>query len=89
MNEDKHEKFRRLAKLRGERVLKDLQLIGNLSNRRNYEYNENDLKALFGVIEEELKVAKASFMRGKKRGIKLWATSSGISLLRDTVMRTV
>lgn len=71
MNEDKHEKFRRLAKLRGERVLKDLQLITNLSNRRNYEYNDSDVKALFSVIEEELRVAKTSFIRNKKRGIKL------------------
>ena len=71
MVESKNEKFRRLAKLRGERVLKDLQLIQNLSNRRNYEYTEADIKALFSVIEEELRLAKSSFIRNKKRGIQL------------------
>jgi hypothetical protein len=71
MNEPKHAKFKRLAKLRGERTLKDLQLLGNLSNKRNYDYSDKEVRALFGVIEEELRVAKASFTRNKKRGIKL------------------
>jgi hypothetical protein len=70
MNKNKHAKFRRLAKLRGERVLKDLQLVGNLSNRNNYEYNEAEVRALFSAIEDELKLAKLGFLRSKKRGIK-------------------
>ncbi len=71
MTENKHAKFRRLAKLRGERALKDLRLVGNLSNRNNYEYTEAEVKALFSAIEDELKVAKLGFLRNKKRGIKL------------------
>jgi hypothetical protein len=71
MPETKHERFKRLAKLRGERVLKDLQLLGNLSNTRNYEYSETDIKNLFSVVEEELRVAKSGFLKNKKRGIKL------------------
>ncbi len=71
MSEDKHAKFRRLAKLRGERVLKDLRLVGNLSNSKNYTYSEAEVKALFSAIEEELKVSKLGFLRNKKRGIKL------------------
>jgi hypothetical protein len=71
MNESKSAKFRRLAKLRGERVLKDLQLVGNLSNTNNYEYTEPEVRVLFSVIEEELKLAKVGFSRNKKRSIKL------------------
>jgi hypothetical protein len=71
MNESKHTKFRRLAKLRGERALKDLRLVGNLSNKNNYDYTEAEVKALFNVLEEELRVAKLGFIRNKKRGIKL------------------
>lgn len=71
MSESKHNKFRRLAKLRGERALKDLRLVGNLSNNKNYEYTDDEVKALFGALEEELRVAKLGFIKNKKRGIKL------------------
>lgn len=70
MNEDKHTKFLRLAQLRGERVIKDLQLIANLSNRNNYEYSDEEVKALFSAVEEELKLAKFSFTKRKTRGIR-------------------
>jgi hypothetical protein len=70
MKEDKHAKFLRLAKLRGERVIKDLQLIANLSNRNNYEYSENEVRAIFSAIEEELKLAKSDFAKKKSRGIR-------------------
>lgn len=71
MEEDKSEKFRRLATQRGERILKDLRLIANLSNRKNYEYTDTEVKRLFNAIEEELKSARYSFMRNKNRGIDL------------------
>lgn len=70
MNEDKHERFLRLAKLRGERAIKDLQLIGNLANRNNYEYSDDEVRALFSAVEEELKIAKFSFAKRKERGIR-------------------
>jgi hypothetical protein len=61
MNESKEERFKRLAKMRGERVLKDLQLISNLSNKNNYEYNDEDIKKLFGALESALKESKTRF----------------------------
>jgi len=64
-------KFKRLAELRGERILKDLQLLSNLSNRNNYDYTEADVRVIFGAIEEELKIAKMRFQRTNKRGISL------------------
>lgn len=70
MNQEKHRKFQRLATLRGERVLKDLRLVGNLSNRNNYEYTDAEVKLLFAAIEEELKLARYSFESKKSRGIK-------------------
>ncbi len=71
MEEDKSAKFRRLATQRGERILKDLRLLANLSNRKNYEYRDSEVKKLFGAIEDELKSARYSFMRNKNRGIDL------------------
>lgn len=71
MSEFKRDKFKRLAILRGNRVLKDLKLIGNLSNRNNYEYTEDEVRKMFGMIEEELKIAKLKFSGKKKRELRL------------------
>lgn len=69
-HETKHDKFKRLAKQRGDRVLKDLELLGNLSNRNNYDYSEADVRKLFSALEEELRTAKVRFNVSKKREIK-------------------
>jgi hypothetical protein len=69
-SESKHEKFMRLAKQRGDRVLKDIELLGNLGNRNNYDYSETDVRKLFSALEEELRTAKARFKLNKKREIK-------------------
>ena len=55
------ENFVRLAEKRTARTLKDIKLLGNLSNRTNYSYTEKDVKRIFGALEKELKVAKQKF----------------------------
>lgn len=69
--ETKNERFKRLAKQRGEKTLKDIQLLGNLSNRNNYDYSDVDVKKLFSALEDELRLAKARFVSKKKREIEL------------------
>jgi hypothetical protein len=39
-----------------------LRLLGNCSNKANYDYNEEDVKQIFTVIEKELKEAKNAFL---------------------------
>ena len=70
INESTDSRFKRLAKQRGERALKNIQLLGNLSNRNNYEYSEEDVRHVFSVIENELRAAKARFKTSRKREIK-------------------
>ena len=70
MSESKRDRFRRLAILRGNRVLKDIKLIGNLSNKNNYEYTDDEIRRMFTMIEDELKLAKLKFSTKKKREIK-------------------
>lgn len=71
MNDKKSENFKRLAKLRGDRIMKDLHLLSNLANKNNYAYTDDEVHALFSVIEQELKVTKSSFLRYRKREIIL------------------
>lgn len=69
-SESKNERFKRLAKQRGERALHDIHLLGNLSNRNNYDYSDNEVRKLFSALEDELKQAKSRFASNKRREIK-------------------
>jgi len=44
-------KFVNLARKRVSRALKDIRLIGNLSNRSNYDFTENDVAAVDKLIK--------------------------------------
>lgn len=65
--ETKNEKFRRLAAARGDRVLKEIALLGNLSNQRNYEYSDAEVQKLFAAIEAELKDCRSKFAHKSRR----------------------
>jgi len=70
--EHPRDKFVRLAEKRVTRVLKDIQLVGNLSNRKNYEYSEEDIKKIVYTIQKELNNLKIRFeMPPKKMDFKL------------------
>ena len=68
--ETKEQRFKRLAKKRGERLINDIRVLGNLSNLNNYEYTPRDIKTLFGAIEEELRINKTRFIATNKRELK-------------------
>jgi hypothetical protein len=59
--EDKREKFERLAEKRMSDVIKKLRLIGNLSNRNNYEYSDLQVKQILDSLEQEMKLIKNKF----------------------------
>ena len=48
------EKFVELCEKRMTKTIKDIRLIGNLSNRTNYEYNENDVRKILKVLKNEI-----------------------------------
>lgn len=66
-NESKSEKFRRLASARGDRVIRELGLLSNLSNESNYEYTDQEVQKLFAVIDAELRECKARFTTRTQR----------------------
>ena len=55
------DKFVELAEKRVIRTLKYMRLIGNLANRSNYSYTEDDVKKILSVLETEMKNLKARF----------------------------
>lgn len=56
-------KFVELAQKRVTRALKDIRLIGNLSNHSNYNYTEEDAKAIHKALQNALTELKARFDR--------------------------
>ena len=58
---DKQGKFVEIAEKRVTRLLKDIRLIGNLSNRNNYTYEAEDVAKIFGAIETEIKTSRKRF----------------------------
>ena len=60
-NESKKEKFIRLAEARTNKILNMMRLLGNCSNKNNYEYTDKDVQKIFNTLERELKNTKAKF----------------------------
>ena len=65
---EKRKKFVELAEARVNRAMKDLQLIGNLSNRSAYEFTEADVRKMFSALQRALEVAKSRFSRSGEPG---------------------
>ena len=64
--ETKNDKFRRLAMARGNRVLRDIELLGNLSNKNNYEYAPDQIRIIFSHPADEVRIAGQRFDGGAK-----------------------
>ena len=70
----KRENFVRLAESRVTRAIEALRVIGNLSNRSNYEYNEEDIKRIINTLQTEVNSLKSQFVirtNAKNKNFKL------------------
>jgi len=51
--------------------LDKLRLLGNLSNKINYDYSEEEVYKIFSAIDSQLKIIKAKFSGSTRREFKL------------------
>lgn len=58
---EKRAKFVRLAESRVNKALKELSLIGNLSNRSAYEYADDDIRKIFRALQDGVEKSKQRF----------------------------
>lgn len=58
---DRRERFVALAEARTDKALNAIRLLGNLSNRSNYEYTEADVTQIVKALEAEVKALKVKF----------------------------
>jgi hypothetical protein len=57
----RRERFVKVASRRTRRILEDVRLLGNCSNRAAYHYTVDDVQKVFGAIEKELSDARSRF----------------------------
>ncbi len=70
MRQGDREKFVVLAQKRVSKALKDIQLVGNLSNRSNYDYTEEDVSKIMKALAEEVAACRKKFDVAKKKQTK-------------------
>lgn len=63
--------FVRLAEKRVNKTINYIRLLGNLSNRTNYKYEERQVKQIFNTLREELKEAEKKFYKQPKERFSL------------------
>jgi len=65
---DKKKEFIKLANKRVNKGIKLIQLIGNLSSKANYDYDEKQSAKIISALEFEIKTIKERFKRAKSKG---------------------
>ena len=66
--ESKRERFKRIVENRTNKIINMIDLLGNCSNKNNYEYTDEDVKNIFNAIESSLKISKMKFTEKQERG---------------------
>jgi hypothetical protein len=54
-------RFEKVATKRMHKLLDQIELVGNCSNKLNYEYTDEDVQKMFTAIEEQVKLARSKF----------------------------
>jgi hypothetical protein len=67
MRHNDREKFARLATKRVSKALKAIQLIGNLSNKSNYDYTPQDVQKIFKALQDEVNLSRRKFELAQRR----------------------
>lgn len=61
-NNKKAENFVRLAEARTNKIIDMVLLLGNLSNKTNYSYTNEQVEAIFDSIQQALDETKQKFL---------------------------
>ncbi|WP_194775021.1 hypothetical protein [Pararhodonellum marinum] len=61
MKSDKRKRFEKVAENRVEKILDGLRLLGNCSNKNNYEFTKEDVDYMFDEIRRAMKDSQAKF----------------------------
>ena len=62
---DKRRKFAELGTNRVNKAINDIRLIGNLSNKANYDYNDDDVRQIIKALREAINEAESRFKKSQ------------------------
>lgn len=65
--ESKEDKFKRLANARVNNAIKQLELIGNLSNSSSYEYTDDEVRKIMNTLNQKVKEISFKFQESLKK----------------------
>ena len=69
---EREKKFIELAEKRVNKVIKQLNLIGNLANKSNYTYNSAQANKIISRLNSELNEVKSRFKRNESSKSKVF-----------------
>lgn len=59
--ETKEDRFKRVVQKRVQNVLDSIRRLSQCSNKRMYEWEDEQLKKIWAALDKELKLCKSSF----------------------------
>jgi len=62
---EKRRKFAELGTNRVNKAIHDIRLIGNLSNKTNYDYNDADVRQILKALREAINEAENRFKKSQ------------------------
>lgn len=70
-NENRKDRFKRIAENRTKKILRYLRVLGNCANKNLYDYSEDDITKIFTAIEKETKRVKHLFNKPRDDSFSL------------------
>ena len=64
--DERRDRFLRVAERRTREILHKLRLLGNCSNKSAYSYTEEEVEQIFTAIQDQLDAARARFEPSKR-----------------------
>ena len=67
MGSNRRAKFKEIGERRVSRAIEAIRLVGNLANKSNYDYTDDDVKQLTRALQDALQNVKAKFSGSAKK----------------------
>lgn len=72
MDNEKHERFQRIAEARTNKVINDLRILSNCANTHNYSYTQEEAAQILRAVDDAVKDLKTAFSE-KNSGSKTFS----------------
>ncbi|MFH1382909.1 MAG: hypothetical protein ABIH70_08475 [Chloroflexota bacterium] len=70
-NETAEQRFKRVAEARTNSALERIRLLGNLADKRRYNYEPEDVAKMFGAINKQVRDVRSKFGSRARRKFRL------------------